>query len=45
MKFYYLYKIIMNSLTKISLTADPTKLPIVFASGDSLRAVKILRDK
>lgn len=34
----------MNSPT-ISLSADPTKLAIVFASGDFLTAVKILQDK
>lgn len=45
MTFNYLYKVIMNSLTRISLNADPAKLSIVFASVDFLRAVKILQDK
>lgn len=45
MKFNYLYKVIVTSLTRISLSADSTKLPIVFASGDSVKAVKILQDK
>lgn len=35
----------MTSLTRISLSADPTKLAIVFASGDFVKAVKILQDK
>lgn len=45
MKFNYLYKVIVTSLTRISLSADPTKLPIVFASADFVKAVKILQDK
>lgn len=35
----------MTSLRRISFSADPTKLPIVFASGDFVTAVKILQDK
>lgn len=30
---------------RISLSADPTKLPSTFPSGDLLRVVRILQDK
>lgn len=45
MKFNYLCRVIINSVTRISLNADPTKLPSVFPSGDLLTAGKNLQDK
>lgn len=44
MKFNYLYKININSFTRVSVSADPTELPRAFPSDDLLSAVKILQD-